>query len=187
MLPAPFIVVLDTNALFPFSLRDILLRAAAGDFYQVRWSADILGEMTRNLILKGGLTEVQASRLRDVMQAAFPEAEVTGYSALIASMENDDKDRHVVAAAVKTSAQVIVTFNLSDFARLPDGIEAQSPDDFLCNLFDLDPDGILELLTQQANDLQRPPTTLIQLLDRLVKIVPNFVAAVRKRWWQLDP
>lgn len=186
MLPAPFVVVLDTNVLFPFSLRDILLRAAAGDYYQVRWSADILGEMTRNLILKSGLTEGQANRLREVMQSTFPEAEVTGYSSLVASMENDAKDRHVVAAAVKTGAQVIVTFNLNDFARLPDGIEAQSPDDFLCNLFDLAPDGFLELLTQQAGDLRRPPVTITQLLDRLAKVVPNFVVAVRKRWWHLD-
>lgn len=37
MVPAPFIVVLDANVLFPFSLRDTLLRAAASGFYQVRW------------------------------------------------------------------------------------------------------------------------------------------------------
>ena len=35
---------------------------------------------------------------------------------LVAAMQNDDKDRHVVAAAVKASAQVIVTSNLKDFS-----------------------------------------------------------------------
>lgn len=45
MVPAPFIVLLDANALFPFTLRDTLLRAAAAGFYQVRWSAQILDEM----------------------------------------------------------------------------------------------------------------------------------------------
>jgi hypothetical protein len=42
-------------------------------------------------------------------------------------MQNDTKDRHVVAAAVKAGAQVITTANLKDFSPLPDGIEAQSP------------------------------------------------------------
>jgi hypothetical protein len=48
-------------------------------------------------------------------------------------MKNHEKDRHVAAAAVKASAQVITTSNLKDFGELPEGIEAQSPDVFLCN------------------------------------------------------
>ena len=50
MVPAPFIVVLDANVLFPFTLRDTLLRAAAADFYQLRWSSEILDEMISNLV-----------------------------------------------------------------------------------------------------------------------------------------
>ena len=42
MLPAPFKVVLDANVLYPFTLRDTLLRAAAEDLFQVYWSAKIL-------------------------------------------------------------------------------------------------------------------------------------------------
>ncbi|HMA95495.1 MAG TPA: hypothetical protein VKP30_22555 [Polyangiaceae bacterium] len=41
----------------------------------------------------------------------FPEADVTDYEPLIAAMQNDPKDRHVVAAAVKSGAQVIATSN----------------------------------------------------------------------------
>jgi hypothetical protein len=41
MFPAPFIVVLDANVLFPFTLRDTLLRAAAAGLYQVRWSSQM--------------------------------------------------------------------------------------------------------------------------------------------------
>lgn len=55
MLPAPFIVVLDADVLFPFSLRDTLLRAAAAGFYQLRWSypagfVDLLREQAEDLI-----------------------------------------------------------------------------------------------------------------------------------------
>ena len=98
MVSAPFIVVLDANVLFPFTLRDTLLRAAALHFYQVRWTAQILEEMTRNLVSTGTLSRDKADRLRAVMERAFPEAEVTGYESLIASMPNDEKDRHILAA-----------------------------------------------------------------------------------------
>jgi hypothetical protein len=89
------------------------------------------------------------------VEREFPEAEVTGYEHLIAAMRNHEKDRHVAAAAVKAGAQVITTSNLKDFAELPEGIEAQSPDVFLCNLFDLDPETFVELLREQAADLER--------------------------------
>jgi predicted nucleic acid-binding protein len=125
--PAPFIVVVDANVLYPLTLRDTVLRAAAAGFYQLRWSADILEEMERNLVLKGGIPAEKAARLRATMERAFPEAEVTGYRPLISAMSNDPKDRHVVAAAVKAGAQVIVTSNIKDFSPLPDGIEARLP------------------------------------------------------------
>lgn len=180
MVPAPFIVLLDANVLFPFSLRDTLLRAAAAGFYQVRWSSRILDEMTRNLVSTGAMPEAKAERLRAIMEREFPEAEVTGYAHLIAAMRNHEKDRHVAAAAVKASAQVITTANLKDFGELPEGIEAQSPDVFLCNLFDLDPVGFVELLREQAADLINPPMTLEELLGRLARVVPDLAAAVRE-------
>lgn len=36
MVPAPFIVVVDANVLFPLTLRDTVLRSAAAGFYQLR-------------------------------------------------------------------------------------------------------------------------------------------------------
>jgi hypothetical protein len=179
MVPAPFVVVLDANVLFPFTLRDTLLRAAAAGFYQLRWSATILDEMTRNLVATDTMTDDRALRLRGAMERAFPEADVTGFESLIASMQNHEKDRHVTAAAVKAGAQVIATANLRDFATLPDGIEAQSPDEFLCNLFDLNPDAFVEVLREQAADLQRPPVSFEELLARLERVAPDCVATVR--------
>jgi hypothetical protein len=44
MFPAPFRVVLDANVLFPLTVRDTLLRAAALGMYQVHWSEEILDE-----------------------------------------------------------------------------------------------------------------------------------------------
>lgn len=180
MVPAPFIVILDANVLFPFTLRDTLLRAAAADFYQARWSQQILDEMERNLVSEVNVPPEKAAKLRATMEKYFPEAEVTGHESLIGGMQNDEKDRHVAAAAVKAGAQVIVTNNLDDFDPLPDGIEAQSADEFLCNLFDLDPSTFIELLVEQAEDLKRPPRTFDELLGHLARMVPEFAASVRE-------
>jgi hypothetical protein len=113
------------------------------------------------------------------MERFFPEAMVTGYEPLVAAMQNDARDRRVAAAAVKAGAQVVVTANLRDFTPLPDGVEAQSPDGFLCNLFDLDPDAFTATLREQAHDLQKPPVSFDELLERLARVVPDLVAAVR--------
>jgi hypothetical protein len=179
MFPAPFIVVVDANVLFPLTLRDTVLRAAAADFYQLRWSAEILDEMERNLVSTGTVSADNAGRLRATMEKYFPEAQVTGYQSLIAAMGNHPKDRHVAAAAVKAGAQVIVTANLKDFTFLPDGIEAQSPDEFLCSLFDLNPPDFVEMLREQAADLVKPPVTFDDVLLRLGRVVPELVKAVR--------
>jgi len=172
--------VLDANVLYPGSLRDTLLRVSALGYYEVRWSQQILDEMSRNLLAKAEMTPKQIERLLAAMQEAFPEAMVIGYEDLIENMPNDEKDRHVAAAAVVAVAQVIVTSNLKDFRDLPEGIEAQSPSKFLECLFTLDPDGLAEIIRQQAAALRRPPMTLNELLANLEKSVPGFVRVVRE-------
>ena len=73
-----------------------------------------------------------------------------------------------------------MTENLKDFRELPDGIEAQSADIFLCNLFDLDPEGFIDMLREQAADLVKPPMTFEELLDRLSRSAPDLVDLVRE-------
>jgi predicted nucleic acid-binding protein len=179
MVPAPFIVVVDANVLFPLTLRDTVLRAAAAGYFQLRWSRKILDEMERNLVSTGTLASEGAARLRSAMERHFPEAEVTDFEPLEAGLLNDMKDRHVVAAAIKAGAQVITTSNLRDFSPLPEGMEAQSPDEFLCHLLNLDPRGFIALLREQATDCSRPRVAFDELLRRLARVVPELVSAVR--------
>lgn len=63
MLAPLFKVVLDANVLYPFTLRDTLLRAAAAGFFQAHWSEMLLDEATRNLVVNGVVTAEQADRL----------------------------------------------------------------------------------------------------------------------------
>jgi predicted nucleic acid-binding protein len=167
MIPAPFKVVLDACVLYPFMIRDVLLQAAANGFYQVYWSEMILDEALRNLVGDGRVREDNAARLVAVMRRAFPEAQVTDHERLIPSMRNDESDRHVTAAAVKAGAQVIVTSNKRDFHDLPTGIDAQSPDEFLSNLFDLDPPRMLGVLETLARRYRRPPMAIPRILEAL--------------------
>ena len=180
MSPSPLVAVLDANVLYPMTLRDTLLRAAEVDLYQPRWSTPILDEMERNLVEGEVMTADKAARLRSVMTEAFEEAEVTGFEHRIAGLANDEKDRHVVAAAVDAEAAVIVTSNLKDFRPLPEGLVAQTPDEFLRHLLDRHPPRVVRLLRQQAADRRQPPVSFEVLLTLLEKVTPEFIASVRK-------
>lgn len=168
------IAVLDANVLYPFALRDTLLRAAAAGLYQVRWSDKILDETTSNLVANGIVTAQQASRLRAAMSTAFPEARVVGYHDLLPTMTNDPKDRHVAATAVKAGASVIVTLNLRDFRPLPKDLHAKTPDQFLLELLEQEPQAMLRIVREQAAVLRRPPRSFEEVVDALTKVVPAF-------------
>ena len=135
-----FGVVLDANVLFSAPLRDTLLRAADVGLFRLHWTSEILEEVSRNLVKTNRCSAEQAEHLVSTMQTYFPEAAVTSYEPLVPVMTNDPKDRHVLAAAVVSKSQVIVTYNLGDF---PEdtlsifNIQAQAPDRFLTDLFDL--------------------------------------------------
>ncbi len=171
-------VVLDANVLFPFTLRDTLLRAAAVGFFQVYWSEQILDEAGRNLMATGRMTQAQVHHLMTALSKAFPEALVSGHEPFIAQMLNHKKDRHVAAAAFKADAGLIVTSNLKDFRKLPEGLKAISPDLFLLGLLEQDPGLMLALLQNQARALERPPVTFDELLTGLARSVPRFAQRV---------
>jgi predicted nucleic acid-binding protein len=182
-----FSAVLDACVLYPFSLRDTLLRLAEAQLFVPLWSDRIVEEVRRNLIQKRGVAEEKANRLVGIMRAAFEEAEVDEreIARLEPAMTNDPDDRHVLAAAVASDSELVVTFNLRDFpaaACEEMGVEAIHPDEFLLDLFDLDPALVRAVVTRQAEDLTKPPVTLDGLLEMLETAgVPRFAAAVRGR------
>jgi predicted nucleic acid-binding protein len=178
-----FSAVLDANVLYPFSLRDTLLRLAELELFTPLWSIRILAEMTRNLV-EHRITEEQAAHIEQAMRQTFEEAEVDPeeIERLEPAMTNDPKDRHVLAAAVAADSELIVTFDISDFppeACEPLGVEATHPDDFLLDLHDLNPEAVRAALEQQAADLN-PPWPLDELLRALATVgVSRFADAIR--------
>ena len=138
----PYIALLDADVLYPIWLCDALLRVAETQVFQVRWSERILEEAARNVKANNPRLDpgVIDRRFRQ-MRESFEDAMVTGYELLEPVMTNHPKDRHVLAAAIVGRANVIVTKNLSDFpavALTPYDVDAQHPDIFLCNQWELD-------------------------------------------------
>lgn len=179
-MPMVPVAVLDANVLFPMILRDTLLRVAAAGCYRAHWSERILDEMARNLVAQHRVTTVQADRLAAEMRRAFPDAAVEGWEALEAEMFNDPKDRHVAAAAKQIEADVIVTANLKDFAPLPAGVRAISPNAFLTECLEAHPAKVLEALHKQAAGYRHPPADLDALLGWLERDLPDFALAIRQ-------
>lgn len=177
----PVIALLDANVIWSAAVRDTLLLAAEQDLFRPVWSRQILGEMARGLkARRPDLDPARIDRTVDRMLEHFPEALVDGYQDLIPAMRNHQGDRHVLAAAVGAGAGVIVTWNLGHFsgeACATYGIHVQSPDDFLCDLWELQPDEMVLVLTQQAGHLLNPPTTTRQVLTTLGRSLPRFADA----------
>ena len=107
------------------------------------------------------------------MDLAIPDGLVTGHETLIAGLTlPDSDDRHVLAAAIRCNASVIVTFNEKDFpasALAPYGIEAQHPDLFIDNLFDLDQAAVVAAAQRQRAQLKNPPLDVDLYLDVLLR------------------
>jgi predicted nucleic acid-binding protein len=179
-----FPVVLDSCVLYPMYLRDTLLCAAEAGLYQVRWTDEILAGAFRNLIKDGRIDKTQADRLYQVMNRAFPEALIEMTDNLLPCMDNDEGDRHVLAAALIGKAEVIVTDNLKHFPKASlqkFNVTAQSADEFLLSLLDLSGDRLMSVLAAQAGRTNKPKLEIIELLDLLKNSVPQFSAACLER------
>lgn len=143
-----YTALVDACTLADALRRNLLLTLAEAEFFRVRWSAKILDETERaiaRIATSKGLSDAdeRGARARASMERAFEEAWVEGFEELLGVTTGlpDRGDRNVLAAALKTQAQTIVTENLRDFpAKVlePFGIEARSADDFIADTIALD-------------------------------------------------
>ncbi|WP_194814796.1 PIN domain-containing protein [Nocardia sp. XZ_19_385] len=137
----PFRAFLDANVLVPARLRDVLLTLAEVRLYEVRWSAEVLAEAARHL--PESMDAADRAVLFSAMAQAFPDALVEwpdGFEADVPKLVNQ-KDRHVVAAAVFAHAEVLVTSDrplIQELEQVPGLIEAQTASAFVAYTLDSD-------------------------------------------------
>jgi hypothetical protein len=182
-----FIALLDACVLYPAPLRDLLLRLAMSDLFCARWTDKIHDEWIKNLLgQRPDLTHEQLSRTRLLMNQCVPDCLVTGYAEFEAALYlPDPHDRHVLAAAIKCGASVIVTANLRDFPATElrkHEIDALHPDDFVCLLFEISATTVCAAVQQQRQQLKNPPKSVDELLEILRRLnMPKTVTALRER------
>lgn len=182
---ASFVALFDACVLYPASVRDLLLRLALTDLFRARWTDRIHDEWIGGVLKqRQDLTQAQLERTRWLMNRAVPDCLVTSYESLIDGLSlPDTNDRHVLAAAVRCHAGVIVTYNLKHFpeeALLLYGIEAQHPDEFVSHLFDLDPGAVCAAVRDQRESLKNPPISVDELLNEfLARELAETVAQLR--------
>ena len=170
-----FTVVYDACVLYPAPLRDLLMRLALTDLYRARWSEQIHDEWI-NAVLRNrpDLSREQLERTRLLMNAYVRDALVDGHQSLIPALElPDPDDRHVLAAAIKCGADLILTFNLDDF---PDevltsyGLGACHPDPFLVDQLTLEAERVCMAMRQHRASLKNPAKTVEEYLATLEEL-----------------
>jgi len=164
--------LLDASVLYPAPLRDFLMYLALTDIVKVRWSNRIHQEWINALLRnRPDLKRSQLERTRDLMNAHIFDALVEDFEDRIDDLTLPDiDDRHVLAAAIKAEATLIVTANLRHFpksALTPHNIEAIPPDKFILLLYNAAPQEVLSAAADHRQSLKNPPKTVTDYLATL--------------------
>ena len=165
-----FTAVLDTNIIYPVIIMDILFWFAYYDLYTPKWSEHIFD--VRKIVMKEkGVTEEEANKRTEKANIAFPDALVQNYKGLINHLELPDKnDRHVLAAAIKTNANLIITNNIKHFPEeylQSFGLNAKTADDFLTDIIDLNQEQAIASFKEMVLNKKNPKMDEFEVLDQL--------------------
>lgn len=148
------------------------MELAVKGLYRAKWTDQIHDEWISNLLEnRQDLKLEQLQRTRALMDSAVPDCLVTGYENLICAVTLPDPgDRHVLAAAIASGADAIITYNLTDFPASEAAsydIEVQHPDEFLLHQFGLDPAAVITSAQACRARLRNPPVGAQEYLETL--------------------
>ncbi|TFD51115.1 PIN domain-containing protein [Cryobacterium sp. Hh7] len=135
-----FRAFLDANVLVPARLRDVLLTLAEVGLYEPLWSLIALEETARHL--PTAMSPEDRRHLFRLMNGAFPGALVAwpGAVDLDVRLQINEKDRHIVAAALWGNSDLILTDDGTFREELLKSglVDAQSTPEFLAYAMDTD-------------------------------------------------
>lgn len=166
------IAILDANTLYPAVLRDLFMQLAVQGCFQAKWSEKIHDEWINSLMRKEPQRDYsKLTRTKSLMNQAILDSVVTDFEHLIPTLHlPDENDRHILAAAIKSNSDYIVTNNLKDF---PDselekyGIAKISPDDFALALLENNRIDFEASIRAIIARLKSPPMSLEEYLLKL--------------------
>ncbi len=167
-----FTCVLDTNVIYPIEIRDLLFWFAHYDLFTPKWSKHIFSEW-EDVMRRKGINNDEIKKRSNRANLAFPDALVLNYESIISGLKLPDKnDCHVLAAAIKSNANVIVTNNLKDFPQeylATFDLVAKSADDFIADIIDLNPQKAIEAFRKLVLNRQNPDLDQFEVLENLRK------------------
>lgn len=181
-----FAALFDACVLYSAPLSDFVMQLVQTGLFRAKWTEEIHQEWIDSLLEnRPDLSRSKLERRRDLMNKHAEACLVTDYEDLIPSLQLPDaKDRHILAAAIRGRADVIVTNNLKHFPRgalSKFGIEAQHPDQFFTHLIDLDRSAVCTAAKRQRESLQNPTKTVDEYLATLEAAgLPQTVASLRQ-------
>jgi predicted nucleic acid-binding protein len=172
-----FTALVDACTLTNTLKRNLLLTLAEAGFFRLRWSGQILDETEaaiEKVLREKGRTDprLRAKRARTAMETAFEDAMVSDFDRFMSAADGlpDPNDAHVVAAAIKTRASMIVTENLKHFpaANLATiNMEAKSADEFIADTIALDEGRAVAAIREMRERFNKPAITAEALLLKM--------------------
>ncbi|MEJ5912885.1 PIN domain-containing protein [Pseudokineococcus sp. 1T1Z-3] len=161
-----YTAVLDTCVLWPSLQRDFLLSLAAEGLYRPVWSSAVLDELwetenAKHLDRGGGSADDagrRADHLIDQMRTAFVDADVDGWQRLEGVFGLPDAaDEHLLAVAVVSGAEAVVTENVRDLPPrlVPEPVQVLRVGDFAFNTVAVSPRRARAAVSQIASRFGR--------------------------------
>jgi predicted nucleic acid-binding protein len=165
--------VLDACVLYPTVLREILQGAGEVGLFQPVFSDRILREWVLATAKLGPAAPAMAEGEAALLRAAFPRGLVRAHPEIEARLNlPDPNDVHVLASAIASGSDAIITFNAQDFpghVLAAEGIVRRDPDGFLWELQSRHPEAmarIVEAVRAKAETISGQPVALKGLLKR---------------------
>ena len=152
-------LLLDTCVIYPTIMREMLLGASRVVGWTPLWSERILEEWAQAARKIGPKGEMQARAEIALLRAAWPTSEISWARSLEMQLWLPDiNDRHVLAAAIAGSADLLITLNARDFPRVTlfeEGLDRLDPDALLLKAYNSYPDQVARVGNDILLDTRR--------------------------------
>ncbi len=162
---------LDACAIYSTTSRQLLLYFATANMYKPFWNAEIHREWVSSIAARNKeMSRDALESISEAMNTDFPDANISGLSKLIKGLTLPDvNDRHVLATAIVSESDSVVTWNLKDFPKTylkRFGITAISPDEFMLRMVG-SRGGKFEMFVEELVSVTDPPVSPAELLRRM--------------------